>query len=209
MIPRVFHRVWLDEPIPDEFEAYWDGFRAQHPGWEFRTWDRTEELRDWMICSDEFDAATTHAGRSDVARYEILARYGGVYVDTDVECLRSFDDLTLSDKPFAGWEDGNMICPTVMGAPPGHPAMLAILGALPRWVAHRPGQPPNRQTGPYLLTHTWRGRPDVRLLPPVAFYPVHWSEKTKLGGEYPDGSYAVHHWAASWLPAGPPQRARL
>jgi mannosyltransferase OCH1-like enzyme len=204
MIPKVFHRIFLDDPIPTRFEEYWQGLRALHPTWEFVTWDRTDELFP-LTCRREFDAADTHAGRSDVLRYEIIAKFGGVYVDTDVEGLRPFDDL-LDGDPFAGWEDQRLICPTVMGGEAGHPALLALLDKLPEWVARYAGSPPNRQTGPYFITRQWRMRRDVRLLPPVAFYPVKWDNKAALGGPYPPESYAVHHWAAQWLPNGPPQR---
>jgi len=200
------HRIFLDEPVPSRFDAYWNGLQALHPGWEFVTWDDSNAL-DWLVCRTEFDQASTHAGRSDVLRYEILARHGGVYVDTDVEGLRPFDEL-LDGTPFAGWEDDNMICPTVMGAEAGHPAITELLDNLPRWVARYRHQPPNRQTGPYFLTRYWRWRPDVRLFPSVTFYPVGWWEKSRLGGPYPEESYTVHHWSASWLKDGPPQKER-
>lgn len=208
MIPRIFHRIFLDDPIPDEFERFWITLQKLHPAWEFYTWDDSRQI-GWMRNQEAFDRATTHAGRSDVLRYEILARVGGVYLDTDVEPLRAFDDLLEDSDPFVGWEDANLLCPTVMGSPPGHPAIEALIEALPSWSRTHANNPPNQQTGPYFLTNQWRTRDDVRRLPPVAFYPVHWSNKRALGGPYPPESYAVHHWAAQWLgPAGPPQRVR-
>ena len=83
MIPKILHRVWLDERIPDRFEAYWDRFRDLHPGWVLVTWSTSESL-SWMTNLDLFTRQTTWAGKSDIARYEILNRYGGIYVDTDV-----------------------------------------------------------------------------------------------------------------------------
>ena len=35
-----------------------------------------------------FDRAETYAQKADIARYEVVHRFGGVYVDTDMECLR-------------------------------------------------------------------------------------------------------------------------
>lgn len=150
-----------------------------------------------MRCREVFDAATTHAGRSDVLRYAALWQFGGVYLDTDVQPLRSFDEL-LDGDPFAGWEDSKLICPTVMGSPPGHPAVGALLDSLPAWAGARPGAAPNEQTGPNFLTPMWRDRTDVRLFPPVAFYPVGWWERDKLGGPYPPESFAVHWWNQGW-----------
>lgn len=198
MIPRVLHRIWLDEPVPAEYDAYWERFRELHPDWQLVTWDDSSKL-DWLRCRATYDQATTHAGRSDVLRYEILAAQGGVYVDTDVEPLRALDELLEDDRPFAAWEDDTVLCPTVMGASAGHPAVEALLLALPAWAArHRPSEP-NKQTGPLFLTEVWRPRADVRRLPPSAFYPVGWWERDLLGNvEYPPESFAVHHWAKGW-----------
>lgn len=153
-----------------------------------------------MKCRAEFDQAQTWAGKSDILRYELLYRFGGIYVDTDVECLRPFDELLQDARPFIGWEDARLLCPTVMGASAGHPAIGALLDALPRWFARYRGAPPNRQTGPWFTTKVLRGRSDVRLLEREAFYPVGWWERAKLGGPYPSASFSVHHWNQGWDP---------
>ena len=54
MIPRRFIRIWLDEPIPERFEEYWQGFQARHPGWGFITLNDSSQL-EWMRCRDIFD----------------------------------------------------------------------------------------------------------------------------------------------------------
>lgn len=155
-----------------------------------------------MRCADVFDRQDTWAGKSDVLRYEVLARWGGIYVDTDVEPLKPMDPL-LGEEPFIAWETNRLLCPTVIGSPPGHPAIEALIEALPDWTSRHVNAPPNQQTGPYFITHLWRRRSDVRLLEADAFYPVGWWEREKLGGPYPDSSYAVHHWNAGWLAGGP------
>ena len=203
MIPKIAHRVWLkmsdDDVIPERFEAYWQRFGELHPDWELRTWTDLEEVRSWIRCRDVFDRATTNAGRADVTRYELMWRFGGVYLDTDVEPLRSFDDL-LDGPPFAGWENERLICPTVLGSPPEHPAFDAVLRFLPNWSKRMPPVKPNYQTGPVPFTRVWKDRDDVRLMPRETFYPVGWWEKDNLGGPYPPESYAVHHWCHSWKP---------
>jgi mannosyltransferase OCH1-like enzyme len=204
VIPPTFHRIWLDEPMPERYESYWDRFIELHPGRDFVTWNDSTQL-DWMRCKSEFSSAKTWAGKSDVLRYELLWKFGGIYVDTDVEPLRPFDELFDDPRPFIGWEDSNLLCPTVMGAPPKHPAIGELLDELPRWFRRFRNAAPNRQTGPYFVTRYLRGRADVRRLDPDAFYPVGWWEKARLGGPYPDRSFAVHHWDAGWLPDGPPQ----
>lgn len=175
---------------------------AMNPGWMFMTHASSAEARSWMRCADVFDRQDTWAGKSDVLRYEVLARWGGIYVDTDVEPLKPLGPL-LDGDPFIAWETNRLLCPTVMGAPAGHPAIEALLDALPDWANRRTAAPPNQQTGPYFVTHVWRRRTDVRKLDRETFYPVGWWEREKLGGPYPEESYTVHHWNAGWLAEGP------
>lgn len=209
MIPRVFHRIWLDEPVPEKFEEFWAKLRELHPrGWEFRTWADSGEL-GWIKNREMFDAATleaegvsSYATRSDVLRYEILAKYGGVYLDADVEPLRAFDELMADPRPFIAWEDDWELDPAVIASPPGHPAAVALVES----VASFEGPPGNKGgppslTGPGFVTAQWRHRPDVRRLRPISFFPVHYKEMELLGGPYPAESFAVHHWNAGWKPA--------
>jgi mannosyltransferase OCH1-like enzyme len=196
--------VWLqqseDDVIPERFEFFWHQLKRLHPTWRFVTWTDEADLFAFMRCREVYDRQTTHAGRSDVARYEIVAQHGGIYLDTDVEPLRAFDELLIDDRPFAAWEDNRILCPTVIGAPPHHAALTDLLDRLPRWAAVHAKEPPNRQTGPHFFTANWATRQDVRLLDRSAFYPVGWWERRKLGGPYPAQSYAVHHWEQSWDP---------
>lgn len=208
MIPKTFHRIWFstspDDVIPDEFEAFWKRLRELHPGWELRTWSDLDEVLGFARNPETLLLSENVAWRSDVARYEILARFGGVYLDADVEPLRPFDRLVedpLDEFAFAGWEDaGRTLCPTVLGGPPGHPALEDLVRNLPAWARSRRSRGPVLATGPSYLTRRWRRRDDVVLYAPVRFYPVHWRDRALLGGPYPEASYAVHHWNQGWDP---------
>lgn len=199
MIPKTFHRIFLDDPIPEKFEAFWATFRAIHVGWEFVTWGSETEARAFVSDDELWDAVDPMAGRADVLRYHIIAKLGGVYVDTDVEPLRPFDGL-VDGAPFVGWENDERLCPTVIGGEPEHPALADLLVELREWALARPDETdPVIQTGPIFLTEAWRKRDDVRRLPISAFYPVGYWEKQLLGKvAYLPETYAVHHWAAGW-----------
>jgi len=206
MIPRTFHRVWLDEPVPEQFEIFWDGFRKLHPDWEFKSWEASDEL-DWMQNREMFDSFTdypaAYALRADIARYEILNRHGGVYIDTDMQALKAFDPLLAYDEPFVAWCSEKELDPATIGSPAGHPAMQYLVDQLAgvyKWTRqnkHLPVSPPG-VTGPRFITERWRNRDDVRRLPPIFFFPHHWSSLRGKGGPYPAESYAVHHWNAGW-----------
>ena len=197
MIPRVIHRVWVGRKRrPPEFEAYWDRWGELNPGWTRLTWD------DWRLkhiaLPPEFHQVRTLAGKADVARYAILAREGGVYVDCDEEPLRPLDELPEHRDAWACVESPGWIANGMMGCAPEHPAILDLLLELSGSVRQHGFQQPVHATGPGLLTREWLGRGDVTLFEPVTFYPVHWRDKATLGPPYPAESFGVQHWAHSW-----------
>lgn len=198
---KVFHRIWLDEEERPEFIAWREKLQALHPSWRIRTWSDSSELT-WLRNQEEFDAAlkSDPFGRApDILRYELLWRFGGVYIDTDFEPLRPFDDLLDDPRPFAAWENDRTMCTALLAAPKEHPAIDALIRELPGSLATHSAATPNVASGPEFATALWREREDVRRLPPASFYPVGWWEKKLLGKiEYPKETYAVHHWAKGW-----------
>ena len=209
MIPRILHRVWLGSaPIPEQQEQFWEKWQQLHPGWEFRTW-RDDDIT-WIPNYRTLPQLASHSSRSDLVRFAVLQKYGGVYVDTDVEPLRSFEPIMgMPLGAFAGWESKSAICTAVMGAEPHHPATLALVKGVDMWRRNHLRSHETTQTGPGFLTHTWKHRNDVTLFPPGMFYPVPWDDKSGLGGEYPPQSFAVHHWARSWDNTPTPRKAAL
>lgn len=196
LIPHVLHRIWLGpRPIPQAFDEYWAGWQALMPTWRFVTWTTPPRLQN----AREFAASRTLAGKADVLRYEVVLAHGGVYVDCDEEPLRPLEDLDLGGREaFAGIESPGWIANGVLGAVAGHPAVAAVVADLPASFRRHGPRHPVHATGPGLLTRTWLERSDVCLLPPVTFYPVHWTRKAELGGPYPAEAFGVQHWAHSW-----------
>lgn len=206
---KTFHRIWLDEPERPEFAAWRARLAELHPGWEIRTWNDSGQL-DWMRHADLMQELlrTDPFGRApDLLRYELLWRFGGVYIDTDFEPLRPMDELLEDPRPFLGWESERTLCTALLAAPPEHPAIGVLLDGVVGRLEWSQGKPANEAIGPEYATALWRERDDVRRLPPWAFYPVGWWERHKLGRvEYPARTYAVHHWAKGWATTAKPVR---
>lgn len=195
LVPRTIHHVWVGGPMPDELAAYRQTWIDLHPAWEHRLWGDSD--LGWLTNRDMFDRAeefTDRVGqfRSDVARYEILARYGGVYVDCDMEARRPID-VMLEHGCWAAWEtDGAWINNAVIGAVPGHPLFADLIRRLPANVeAHRRSQP-NRMTGPQFFTPLAVAY-GIEVRPSAEFFPYRWDQLDRAGREFPD-AYAVHHW---------------
>lgn len=198
-IPRTFHQIWInrDNPaLPDKFGAYRDSWLERHPGWEYKLWnlDNLDFVPQRM---DLVQSASSYAQMADVLRYEILHQHGGVYLDTDFECLRSIEPILDGVQNFSCSEDGLSVSVGIIGALPGSIYMERCIAGLPARVGLAP---PTVETGPRLMTRTLLGggvAGDFTLFPSAWFYPYGWNELHRAGEHFPE-AYAIHRWAHSW-----------
>jgi mannosyltransferase OCH1-like enzyme len=96
-IPKKIHQVWLGGKFPEKYKRIRDTWIEKNPDWEYKLWtdDDIDEFKLENI--EQFNKINNLGAKSDIFRYEILYRYGGLYIDTDFECLKSFNDLTYLD----------------------------------------------------------------------------------------------------------------
>jgi inositol phosphorylceramide mannosyltransferase catalytic subunit len=200
--------------MPGHLAAYGQTWEALHPGWEHRLW--TEATIPWPLTNqalyddaESIVARGVWAFRADLIRYELLSRFGGVYIDCDFECRRPIDGL-LGAKPWAAWAvPGRLIACGIMGAPAGHPFLSALIEGLPASCNNRGGRRlgGNALSGPRYLTPIALEHRIV-VHPSEWFYPYLWWELDRQGEVFPD-AYAVHHWhkRRSYRQAGPARGA--
>lgn len=205
MIPQVVHQIWVGGPVPSRFDAYRESWVHHHPDWTVRLWtDDTipplENQRLYDRAADYVPAVNVGQFRADVARYELLWRFGGVYVDVDFEALGPIDPLLGPDVAcFAAWEvPEQWIANGIMGARASHPFIGRLIDGLPASVERTRGQTPNRSSGPQYFTRVYRQDPGgVTVFNQRLFYPYLYSDlgTAKAEPPWPDTAVAVHHWA--------------
>lgn len=194
-IPRVIHHVWLGgRPLPEAHARFRETWRRHNPDWEHRLWTDADAPAPPGV-----ERARNVAERADLVRYEILRRHGGVYADTDVECLRPIEPLVGRTRAFAGYEVPGRLCNAVMGGAAGHRAFerLVRLAATTVGTGIYP-----YATATTFLTRVLEPDPEATLFPPETFYPYLWDEPRPRRTLFPS-SHAVHHWAVSWLEETP------
>lgn len=202
MIPKLIHRAWLGGPEPEWTRPFAETWL--HPGWTLAEWtDANIESVFPLVNQDIFDRAEeiapNHVGqlRADVLRYELLWRFGGVWVDTDSECLKPLDPLIEDTHCFAAWEvQTKWIANGLMGAVPHHPFIWRLIDGLAANVRREHGNKPNRMSGPRFLTRLWfqyGEHDDVRVLPQRLIYPYGWNELEREHEDFPD-AYQRHWW---------------
>jgi mannosyltransferase OCH1-like enzyme len=207
-IPKILHYVWVGpKPFPARGHEFVAGWKALLPDYEFMLWDESN-----IDFSPSFirraHGVREYSRVANYARFKALTKYGGFYLDHDVELLTSLD--ALRDQQcvlgFQADEQNAEVNCAVMGAVPGHPFMQELVDALDRmdgsynWGAN---------TGPGLVTRLLRAKEaisprdepyhlgDITLYPPRYFYPFGWRETFTPECVTPD-TMAIHHWDHSW-----------
>ncbi len=134
MIPKVIHYCWFGRnPLPGSVGKCIASWRRFLPDYEIKEWNEDNFDVDIIPYTAQAYAAKKYAFVSDYARFWILYHFGGLYFDTDVEIIKSFDDI-VEGGPFMGIEipSENGIPPMVapglgLGVTPGHNLYKFIL----------------------------------------------------------------------------------
>jgi hypothetical protein len=196
VIPRVFHHIWLGgQPMPAEYERFAETWQSLHPRWQMRMW--TDETLPTLRNRWAFEGSNSLSGKANIARYEILLRYGGIYIDTDFECLKSLEPLLDGVECFVAWQRDGLANNAIIGAAPCHPFLQDLVDSLGEHIRSNPGSTLSiMQSGPYYLTRVLERHPEVTVFPAGQFYPYEWHERWRRHEHFPD-AYAVHHWTLS------------
>lgn len=199
-IPRVFHQIWINPShpdLPEQYRKYRDGWLALHPNWDYRLWNLDNLPFPLHNADLHSRGAASYAQLADILRYEILYVLGGVYIDTDFECLRPIDGILDGVRGFACSESGRSLSIGILGAEPSSPLMLQCVRNIPRRLGL---DSPTLETGPAFFTRMILGHGfhnDFTVFPSHWFYPYGYTELHRAGENFPD-AYAVHRWAHSW-----------
>lgn len=201
-IPRIIHRT-VSRETSAEVERYWDRWQELHPGWRMLTHRDPLPPEEWPLTSAMWPKAKAGAQLADLIRLEAVYRWGGFYVDSDMEPFRSLEPLTQHTL-VAAWEDSRCIPNAFLGAVPDHPAIAKCLALclerVPRGDIWR--------AGPGVTTEVLRADETALLLPPESVYPVHYRDpdRDRLMADFRPGdhpwTFMLHRYHGSWLRPG-------
>jgi len=208
-VPKIIHQIWIGKKVPEEFKEFQKSWKKFHPDWEYRLWTQ-RDIDGFGFYNIDIIRESRNPGEiSDLMRYEILYRYGGLYVDFDFECLRPHDELNHMYDFYVGIQpldsDDLQLGIGLIGSVPGHPILeSAIKNMRASWDTPGTFGFPAIRTGPIFFTRIFfetAGKDsyiDVAL-PVHYFYPMDCKDYTLRYDQWFDsGSFGVHHWASSW-----------
>ena len=115
-IPKKLHYVWLgDAPLPEADKRYIDGWKKLNPDFEIIHWsEKNVDLSKYPLARKAL-REKRWALAADIIRMIVIYNEGGVYLDTDVELLKSLDEYTKYGA-FACWESQFWFTTAAFGA---------------------------------------------------------------------------------------------
>lgn len=202
MIPKIIHQVWIgNKPMPEKLLRWSETIRRCHPDWDYKLWTDKDEFPH-MICEKAWTLNSHVVVKADILRYEVVYRYGGVYLDMDFECCRNFEPLLEGVKSFSAVQDSDgLVNPAILGSEPHDFAFQKIIFTVRESLLRANVRGDQYQhldiTGPNFLARACRAVPEFHVFEKKYFFPYIWTEKFVGFEAYPE-AYAAHHWAGSW-----------
>lgn len=203
VIPKIIHACWLGKSeMPIDQKEYINGWKLLHPDYEIIIWNDemfAEYLDDSLFVRKAIEKKK-YGFLSDYFRFTILYKFGGIYIDTDVELFKSLDEF-LECKMFMGFIFDSSIGTALFGTEKNNPLMLEWLNILEKDFE-------NKQD--FTVSNDWITKyfldnfKDFRLNGKrqslecgIEIYPKDYFERFQVNKKS-GGGYAEHHCYGSW-----------
>jgi len=212
MIPKKIHYCWFGgKPLPESAEKCIASWRRYCPDYEIVRHDES----NYDVNKNEYLRAAYKSGLwafvTDYARLDIVCAEGGIYLDTDVELLKSLDTLLESDAYMGMEQVGRVNTGLGFGAVKNHPFIRKN-----KEYYEENGYKERDESGrkvtcvavtTVLLEAEGLERADEEQnVGGVKIYPVEYFCPLKMGTSkltVTPNTYSIHHYDSSWFTGSP------
>lgn len=210
MIPKIIHYCWIGgNPLPASAKKCIASWKKYCPDYEIIEWNET----NYDFTKNQYMKEALEAKKwgfvPDYARLDIICQYGGIYLDTDVEIIKSFDSL-LENKGFAGFESEQYVnLGQGFGAEVGNPVIEKLLGSYDNLRFVNEDGSLNMIASPAhnteaLIECGLEIKNEKQMLEDCfTIYPIdYFCPKSYYDGiiRRTDNTYSIHHFDATWFP---------
>ena len=213
MIPKIIHYCWLsNDPFPESIQKCIDSWKKYLPDYELMLWNFKRFPRGKSKWVDQAFDSHKYAFAADYIRLYALYHYGGIYLDSDVEVLKSFNNLL--DLPYfigqektpsgieaatIGCEKGNNLIKDILESykdrdfinSNGSYSILPLPFIFRKCIEARYNYKKIDKKEKFDYS-----RDVINVFPVDWFSPKHWKTKEI---EITDNTYSIHHFTGSWL----------
>ena len=216
MIPKVIHYCWFGgKPLPPLAKKCISSWQRVMPDYEIKRWDESNynfKKNAFMMCAYE---QKKWGFVPDFARIDIIYKYGGIYLDTDVEVIKSFNNL-LKYPAFCGFESEHFVALGLgFGAEKGNEIIKQLMTPYEektKWENDDFIASPILQT--QFLSENYNLRKDntrqslisMEVFPKSYFCPMdHITGKITIT----EDTFSIHHYMASWCTPASRKRGKI
>ncbi|MEX0849087.1 MAG: glycosyltransferase [Candidatus Dependentiae bacterium] len=240
-IPFILHHIWLGSELPQTCAQLRKSWIDRNPYWLFILWTDNElnfalgkvvntfedlheclqqkkeqfivfDIRDIILTNQEaYDVTRNYGEKSDILRYEVLYEFGGLYVDTDFECLKPFDIFHHYCDFYTGisYSANFSFLNGLIGSAPKSDILKYCIEDLKSNDGKEAFLEIIYRTGPRHLTRSFfkalgKGYTGVAVgFPSTTFYPWpnwlrHEKNIDKIKSWTRPESFAIHYWHTTW-----------
>lgn len=217
-IPKKLHQIWLGGELPSKYYRLRDTWLKIHPDWDYKLWTDEDAMDFDMINREAFDKIENLGAKSDLFRYEILYKHGGLYFDTDFQCVKPFDDLLHLDFFMGnGWNETPVVFNGLIASAPGNEFLKTVMDKVKEKaiLSYYRLDKIMHFAGNYFLTDIFveylkTTKDKAVLFPKDFFYPMPNSIREEIRDDSDDSrkrilsyvtdvTYAIHLWHVSWV----------
>ena len=210
MIPKKIHYCWFGgKPLNDMGIKCRESWKKYFPDHEIIEWNETNfNFQSCQYVKEAYEAKKW-AFVSDYVRFVVLYEQGGIYFDTDVEVIRSFDDI-LENGSFMGSETAS-----VMNVNPGlgfavEPRNLFIKELIDDYhnssFRNEDGSLDLttivERTTRFLRMHGLEDKNRIQTVKGITIYPVDYFCPIEMSTHkliLTENTRSIHHYTASWV----------
>lgn len=212
MIPKVIHYCWFGgKPLPRDVEQCIRSWKKFCPDYEIKRWDESSfDVTQHPFCKAAYEAGAW-AFVSDYARLKIIYEEGGIYLDTDVELIRS-PDFLLENQGFLAVDQSGHYIASGLGF--GAQKENSVIGSMLSIYDEVTFDNENRESIACPLLNTramerlgYSYSEEIQTLEGVAILPPPYCDPFAPGDSQNllcEKTVSIHHYSASWTSA--PQR---
>lgn len=210
-IPKIIHHIWVgNKKLPKKYKNWINSWKKFNPDWEFIFW-KEDDIQSLDLKNKKIYNACNNPGfKSDVARYEILNKFGGLYLDVDFECINYIPEklLTYDFVACTTFNSQPEINNAILFSSPNNIFLEKIIDSIKLPPKNYSFEDIFLSSGPYLLTEIYFKNIDLTskktlILPSNYFYPFpnfllgnnSFSRKSMITID----TVGIHHWGRSWM----------
>jgi mannosyltransferase OCH1-like enzyme len=199
MSHKLIHQIWVGpHPIPEKSINFIVKIKELHPHYKYKLWTDKDLDSDNFSNLSYINKTPIYAQKADIMRYEILYKYGGIYLDIDFEIFKCLDPLLTNDLVVCN-EDSYIDKYMSIGF------IYSIPGTtyLKNCVDNIKKCPLGGVVNVAIATGPWYFRKqisleDARVLQTHVMYPTHFTAKGLRPNKFSPETYGMHHWDKNW-----------